>query len=298
MDGMPGPVIWQMSQLGGFNLRAALYARVSTEDQASEGFSIPAQLKRLNAYCKARGWNVGGEYVDSGFSGRETKRPAYQKMMDERDKWDVLVVLKMDRIHRNSRNFASMMDDLKEWGKEFNSTQESFDTTTAIGRFVMDIIQRIAQLESEQIGERVKIGMTQKVRKGKGYLGFGDPYGYKLADKKLMPIDVEIITVREIYHQYLSGRSLQEIADSLNSKSTPTKKGCRWRKETVSHILTNPLYCGLVKWDGIIKKAIHDPVVSIDVFNAVQTMMRDRTRNLDMCSSRPVLELTEGEAIG
>ena len=93
-------------------------------------------------------------------------------MMSEIEKWDVLVVLKMDRIHRNSINFTLMMNVLKDAGKEFNSMQESFDTTTAMGRFVMDIIQRIAQLESEQIGERVKVGMTQKAKKGKGLLGF------------------------------------------------------------------------------------------------------------------------------
>ncbi len=129
-------------------LRAAIYARVSTEDQAREGFSIAAQLKRLTSYCKAREWRVAGEYVDDGFSGRDTRRPQYQRMMSEKDQWDVLVVLKMDRIHRNSQNFTRMMDELTSWGKQFNSMQESFDTTTAIGRFVMDIIQRIAQLES------------------------------------------------------------------------------------------------------------------------------------------------------
>ncbi len=133
--------------------RAAIYSRVSTEDQAREGFSIAAQQKRLTAYCKARGWQITGEFVDDGFSGRNIDRPGYQSMMKGKKDWDVLVVLKMDRIHRNSRNFNQMMDELKESGKEFNSMQESFDTTTAIGRFVMDIIQRIAQLESEQIGK-------------------------------------------------------------------------------------------------------------------------------------------------
>src|SRR5512136_1831042 len=100
-------------------MRAAIYARVSTDDQAKEGFSIAAQLKRLNAYCKARSWQSIGEFVDDGFSGRDVKRPAYQRMMAKKDDWDVLVVLKMDRIHRNSRNFAIMMDNLRDWSKEF-----------------------------------------------------------------------------------------------------------------------------------------------------------------------------------
>lgn len=259
-------------------MKAALYARVSTEDQAKEGFSIPAQLKRLHAYCRARDWDVASEYVDNGMSGRDTRRAGYQRMMDERAEWDVLVVLKMDRIHRDSRNFAAMMDDLKKSGKEFISTQESFDTTTAIGRFVMDIIQRIAQLESEQIGERVKIGMSQKALKGRGYLGFGNPYGFKLDKGRLVPNDSEISTVREIYVRYLAGESLQVIADGLNSRGIPTKKGSHWRKETVSKILMNPLYCGKVRWDGMEWEGSHAAIVPIETYEKVQELIGFRRR--------------------
>jgi len=129
--------------------RVAIYARVSTEDQAKEGFSLDAQRERLSAFCRAQGWSVAKEYVDDGHSGRDVKRPAYQAMMTERDAWEKVLVIKMDRIHRNSRNFMEMMDDLRRWGKDFVSATESLDTSTAMGRFVMDIIQRIAQLESE-----------------------------------------------------------------------------------------------------------------------------------------------------
>jgi site-specific DNA recombinase len=259
-------------------MRAAIYARVSTEDQAKEGFSIAAQLKRLNAYCKARGWQVAGEYVDEGHSGREVRRPAYQRMMDDKENWNVLVVLKMDRIHRNSRNFAVMMDNLRDWGKEFNSMQESFDTTTAIGRFVMDTIQRIAQLESEQIGERVKMGMTQKAKKGNGYLGFGQPYGYNYQDKKLSIKDDEAAIVREIFITYLVGASLRDIVNSLNSRSIPAKKGGAWTKEAASNVLKNPLYCGYVRWDGILRKGQHLPVITVDQFNSTQIEIRMRAR--------------------
>jgi site-specific DNA recombinase len=261
------------------NMRAAIYSRVSTEDQAKEGFSIAAQSKRLNAYCKARGWSIAGEYIDDGHSGREVRRPAYQRMMGDKELWDVLVVLKMDRIHRNSRNFAVMMDNLRDWGKEFNSMQESFDTTTAIGRFVMDTIQRIAQLESEQIGERVKMGMTQKAKKGNGYLGFGEPYGYDYHDKKLLIKEYESAVVREIFITYLVGASIQDIVDMLNSRTIPAKKGGVWTKEAISNVLKNPLYCGYVRWDGIMRKGQHVPVVTVDQFNSTQIELRMRARN-------------------
>ncbi len=262
-------------------MRAALYARVSTEDQAKEGFSIPAQLKRLKAYCKARNWQTTSEYVDEGFSGRDIKRPAYERMMQEKNQWDVLVVLKMDRIHRNSRNFAQMMDSLNACEKEFNSMQEAFDTTTAIGRFVMDTIQRIAQLESEQIGERVKVGMAQKAKKGTGYLGFGQPFGYLYQDRSLSVIESEAEVVQTIHTLYLGGLSMQDIANHLDANNVNSKKGAGWSKEAVSNILHNPLYCGYVRWDGILRKGHHVPIISIETYNHVQTTMQGRVRSLD-----------------
>ncbi len=260
-------------------MRAAVYARVSTEDQAKEGFSIPAQLKRLNAYCKARNWLNVSQYVDEGFSGRDVKRPAYQRMMDEKDRWDVLVVLKMDRIHRNSRNFAQMMDSLNAWKKEFNSMQEAFDTTTAIGRFVMDTIQRIAQLESEQIGERVKVGMSQKAKKGVGYLGFGQPFGYLYQDRTLSVIESEAAVIQMIHSLYLAGLSMADIANHLDANNISSKTGAGWSKEAVSNILHNPLYCGYVRWDGILRKGHHVPIITIDTYNKVQEAMQQRIRS-------------------
>src|SRR3989475_7049641 len=195
----------------GAETRVAVYTRVSTEDQAKEGFSLDAQRERLEAYCKARGWQIAKSYVEDGHSGRDTKRPAYQRMMSERADWDTLLVIKMDRIHRNSRNFMEMMEDLETWGRNFVSATESFDTSTAMGRFVMDIIQRIAQLESEQIGERVKMGMTQKARVGPGILGFHPPLGYDVTEGRLVPIEAEAEVVREMFDLCLEGRTLEEI---------------------------------------------------------------------------------------
>ena len=269
-------------------MRAAIYARVSTDDQAREGFSIPAQLKRLNAFCKAKGWSVSGEYVDEGYSGRDVNRPQYQRMMSERGLWDVLLVLKMDRIHRNSRNFTQMMDDLNEWKKQFSSMQEKFDTTSAMGRFVMDIIQRIAQLESEQIGERVKIGMLQKAKEASGYLGSPDPYGYVIENGGLRAHDREAEVVPFIYHSYISGHSLDGIARDLNGRGIPSKKGGRWSKQTVSAILRNPLYCGYARWDGHLVPLGHTQLVSPSSFNLVQDMMEERRRNRQGASHRQV----------
>ena len=256
--------------------RVAIYTRVSTEDQAKEGFSLDAQLDKLRAYCKARGWEIAGEYVDDGYSGRNTKRPAYQRMMQEMDKWDGLLVIKMDRIHRNSKNFMIMMEQLRENNKEFISMTESLDTSTAMGRFVMDIIQRIAQLESEQIGERVYVGMEQKAKTNGGILGFNIPYGYDYVDGKLVINKDEAEIVKKIYQWYLEGHSMGEIAETLVKQDVPTKKQGFWAKKTVSTILKNPLYCGYLRWEKYINKGEHEPIIDVETYNEVQKIIKQK----------------------
>ena len=259
------------------HVRAAIYTRVSTEDQAKEGFSLDAQLEKLRAYCTARGWDIAGEYIDEGYSGRKTRRPAYTKMMEEIEKWDALLVIKMDRIHRNSKNFMLMMEDLNRKGKEFVSMMEALDTSTAMGRFVMDIIQRIAQLESEQIGERVYIGMEQKAKTNGGVLGFNIPYGYDYSNGKLCINTTEAQTVRNIYSWYLTGKSIGEISKMLNMAKLPTKKGGFWAKKTISTMLKNPVYCGYLHWEEYVNKSTHDPIISAQDFNNVQKLLAEKS---------------------
>src|SRR6266568_1717315 len=257
-------------------VRVAIYTRVSTEDQAKEGFSLDAQRERLQAYCLARDWAVAATYIDDGHSGRNTKRPAYQRMMAERDRWDALLVIKMDRIHRNARNFMEMMDDLLEWHKDFVSATESLDTSTAMGRFVMDIIQRIAQLESEQIGERVYMGMSQKAKTGPGILGFHAPLGYDLVESHLTPNEHDAVVVREIFDRCVGGQTLEEIADELNAEGHRTRRDTEWTAVKAHRILHNPVYAGFLRWDGFLRKAEHPGLVPVETFNEAQKRLRDR----------------------
>lgn len=257
-------------------VRAAIYTRVSTEDQAKEGFSLDAQLEKLRAYCTARGWSVAGEYVDDGYSGRKARRPAYIRMMEEQEKWDTLLVIKMDRIHRNSKNFMTMMEELGREGKEFVSMMESLDTSTAMGRFVMDIIQRIAQLESEQIGERVYIGMEQKAKTNGGMLGFNIPYGYDYVNGKLVENKTEALQVKKIYEMYLSGQSMKKIAKTFNDQGIPTKQNKKWGQQTVALILKNPLYYGFLHWEKYLNKGDYPPLIDQNIFTEVQGIIKKR----------------------
>ncbi len=260
-------------------VKTAIYTRVSTEDQAQEGFSLSAQYERLFAYCNAQGWEVYKIFQDEGYSGRNIKRPAYQEMLKDREHWDMILVLKMDRIHRNSRNFMEMMDNLRQWGKEFSSMLESLDTSTAMGRFVVDIIQRIAQLESEQIGERVYTGMKQKARTAKGILGSRIPYGYKLENGNYKIVEAESVIVKEIFDKCLDDKSLAEIAKELNEMSKKTREGKAWSVWNVRYILHNPIYAGYLRWDGVINKWINPPIITNEMFNQVQERLYQRSKS-------------------
>jgi DNA invertase Pin-like site-specific DNA recombinase len=257
-------------------VRAAIYTRVSTEDQAKEGFSLDAQLEKLRAYCTARGWDIAGEYVDEGYSGRKTRRPAYTRMMEDIEKWDALLVIKMDRIHRNSKNFMLMMEDLGKKGKEFVSMMESLDTSTAMGRFVMDIIQRIAQLESEQIGERVYIGMEQKAKTNSGMLGFNIPYGYDYVNGKLVENKTESPQIKRIFEIYLAGQSMEKIAELFNQEGIPSKQNKKWGPHTIAIILKNPLYYGFLHWEKYLNKGDYPPLIDQNTFIAVQATIKKR----------------------
>lgn len=271
--------------------RVALYTRVSTEDQAKEGFSLDAQMERLRFYAKAQGWDVAGEYVDEGHSGRTTKRPQYTRMMEEIGRWDTLLVLKMDRIHRNSRNFMAMMDQLRKAKKEFASVTESLDTSTAMGRFVMDIIQRIAQLESDQIGERTFTGMAEKARQQGGNLGKPAPFGYVYGpDRVLQPVAEEAALVARLFERFAAGEGKQELAAWMNQVGRPGRRGRAWTRHSIDDVLRNPTYAGALGWEGRLQPDRHPAIVPPEVFAAVQARIRvssPKARTYDLASAAP-----------
>ncbi len=266
-------------------MRAAIYVRVSTEEQAAEGYSIDAQKELLQDYCLVEGWDVAGVYEDDGFSGRNDKRPAYRRMMAEMDSWDLILVIKMDRIHRNSRNFMNMMEVLDRHGKMFVSQSESLDTTNALGRFVVDMIQRLAQLESEQIGERTHMGMREKAEtldnatEGKRTMGFTPPFGYRLEDGALKEDEDELPVVKRMFDEYAEGRTVDEICWSLNREGILTRRGNPWNKRNMSTILHNPVYAGFMRWEDVLIRHPAAVAVTSEEFNAVQELMASRVRD-------------------
>lgn len=246
----------------------AIYTRVSTEEQATGGFSLDAQLDRLRSVCKAKEWNIAGEYVDGGYSGRNTRRPAYQKMFEEINLWDGILILKMDRIHRSVKNALAMFEQLEKQNKHFISFSENIDTSTAMGRAMMTITLVFAQLESEQIGERVSFGLLQKVKESKQFMGHKTPFGYEwnLKKNKFIPIPAELDIVKKVFQMYIDGFTMRQIGKKVGKANT-----------TVKYYLHNCFYAGLERWCNHFRKIPDlEPIISIETFNKVQQLLRDR----------------------
>lgn len=253
--------------------KVALYTRVSTIEQSKEGFSLENQIEKLRSYCIAKDWTIVKEYQDGGYSGRNTKRPNYNQMLQDLSKFDAIVVYKMDRIHRNQKNFIAMMGELRKHNKEFISMQESFDTSTAMGRFVMNILQLIAQLESEQIGERVAVAMETKAKDlTAGFIGHRTAYGYTWDNKKEIfkedPEKLEI--VKKAFDLYINGKSFREISKILNKADT-----------TIRYYLNNIFYAGYERYCHYFKKINNGfkPIISPETWNTTQIEMRSRARS-------------------
>jgi site-specific DNA recombinase len=247
------------------------YLRVSTEDQAREGFSLDAQRARIRAYCSAKGYTLLRDFVDDGFSGRTTNRPAFRDLMRSvrdgvpadggNERVDAVVVARFDRLNRNLYDFLATQREMQRHKVHFASVDETVDTRGPFGRFFVQVIAAFAELESGIIGERVRHGMRQKALQG-GFNGMSAPFGYDVRAGGLALIEEEAATVRRICAWRQRGRSFAWIAEALNRDGIPTKKGKAWTKRQLFRIVHNPLYRGSLHWEGIVTARTHPAIVA------------------------------------
>lgn len=145
--------------MSSFIVRAAIYVRVSTEEQAEHGISIPAQKSRLISYCKTQGWEIYDFFIDSGYSGKNLERPAMQRLIEDarNRKFNTALVLKLDRLSRRQKDVLCLLEDIFEPNNiGFKSATESFDTTTPFGKAALGMMAVFTQLERETIIERIR----------------------------------------------------------------------------------------------------------------------------------------------
>ena len=177
-------------------MRVALYPRVSTLEQARDGYSINEQTERMTKYCEAKGWVVHKIYTDAGYSGADTDRPGLQSLIKdaENNKIDAVLVYKLDRLSRSQKDTLTLIEDVfLPNDVDFISMTENLDTSTPFGRAMVGILSVFAQLEREQIKERMEVGKIGRAKEGKWCGSRYVPIGYRVENDELVIHEYEAI---------------------------------------------------------------------------------------------------------
>lgn len=248
---------------------AAIYIRVSTEDQAKHGISLDAQQEALQNYCKALGYEVFKLYKDEGISAKDIKgRPEMVQLLKDAElrKFQAIFIYKLDRFSRSLMDLVTTIEKLKEWNIDFVSLQDKIETTSASGKLMFHIISAFAEFERNVTSERTKFAMGKKARDGD--IITRAPLGYKIENKQLIPGEHSYV-VQEIYQDFLNNQiSLTQLSKKYSLSVNGLKK-----------VLTNYTYLGKVKFDGQIIQGKHQPLLSSTLFNQVQDKLKKILKN-------------------
>lgn len=270
--------------------KVALYVRVSTTSQLEEGYSVEEQKAKLESYCDIKDWHIYKVYTDGGFSGSTTERPALEQLIkDAQSKlFDTVLVYKLDRLSRSQKDTLYLIEDIfLKNNIEFVSLLENFDTSTPFGRAVIGLLSVFAQLEREQIKERMQLGKLGRAKAGKSMMWAKTSYGYNY-DKETGSMTVneyEALAVKEIYSSYLAGMSITKLRDKINEEY-PKKPA--WSYRTIRGILSNPVYCGLNQYKGQTFQGTHKPIISIVDFEQTQRELAKRQQTAkELSNPRP-----------
>ena len=220
-----------------------LYLRVSTEDQAREGFSLPEQKERLETFCKFKGYEIVDYYEDAGISAKTGNyRPEFERLKEDikSKRINTIIALKLDRITRSIFDWEKLMTFLDENDAYIDCANDEVNTTNANGKMVSRLLMSVSQNEIERTSERTKVGLAGAIKQG--HLPSQAPLGYKHENKKLViDYSTKDVVVR-IFDLYYNGNSYQTISNILNEEQVLGKTN--WRDSTITAILENEVYKG------------------------------------------------------
>lgn len=278
--------------------RCAIYTRKSTEEGLEQEFnSLDAQREACSAYVKSQaslGWRqIAEHYDDGGISGGTMERPALQRLLADiaAGKVDIVVVYKIDRLTRSLIDFSRIVEIFDSRSASFVSVTQQFNTTTSMGRLMLNVLLSFAQFEREVTAERIRDKVAASKKRGM-WMGGTVPLGYCVENKKLMIEDDAATEVRRLFRRYLEIGSVPALARELNDESVtagavpsllhadtgqgrrpPTKKV---GKGKLYYILSNPIYTGRIRHRGAIHQGEHDAIIDDDLFEAVQARLAEQ----------------------
>ena len=262
---------------------AGLYIRVSTEDQAREGFSLPEQEKRLRAMCEYKGYEIYKVYEDAGISAKTgNSRPGFEELLqDIRDKkCNTIVVLKLDRLTRSVFDWQKIIRFLEENDAYLDCANDDINTTNANGKMISRILTSVSQNEIERTSERTKFGMVGAIKEG--HIPHKAPFGYKHVNKKLIPNEATKDQVIRIFNLYYQGNSYQTISNLYNKEKVFGKTN--WKDSTILKIIENPIYKGDFIHGKRTKNPTYyedvvEPLISKELWEECQVQKKKNSRN-------------------
>lgn len=259
-------------------IAVAIYTRVSTQEQATDGYSIGEQKERLEKYTEAHDWIIYKVYTDPGFSGGSTERPGLQQLIRDaqRKKFDKVVVYKLDRLSRSQKDTLFLIEDvfLKN-DVDFVSMTENFDTSTPLGRAMIGILSVFAQLEREQIKERMQVGLDGRAKEGYFHGGGFAPIGYDYIDGELVINEYEALQIRKIYELAETGLPVYSVYKYMRDHNYSHKHG-KWTDSAVRSCLTSIIYTGKIRWKGELYPGRHQAIIDEETFNNMQNHILNR----------------------
>jgi site-specific DNA recombinase len=263
--------------------KCGLYLRVSTEDQAREGFSLPEQKERLEMFCKFNGYEIVDYYEDAGISAKTGNyRPEFERLKNDikSKRINTLVALKLDRITRSIFDWENLMTFLDENDAYLNCVNDEINTTNANGKMISRLLMSVSQNEIERTSERTKVGMAGAIKNG--HLPSKAPLGYKHIDKKLViDYSTKDIIVR-IFDLYYNGCSYQKISSIFNKEKVLGKKN--WRDSTIVNIIENEVYKGDFVHGKKTKHPTYyenvvEPIISKELWDDCQVQKKKNSRS-------------------
>ena len=269
--------------------RCAVYCRVSSDERLDQEFnSIDAQKDAGHAFIasqRSEGWiPVANDYDDPGFSGGNTERPALKRLMAdiEAGRIDIVVVYKIDRLTRSLADFSKMVEVFERRGVSFVSVTQQFNTTTSMGRLMLNVLLSFAQFEREVTGERIRDKIAAAKKKGM-WMGGVPTIGYDVVNRQLVVNPAEAAVVRRIFEEMLTIGSPTQIAARLTAEGITTKAwttqdgrvrtGTRIDKKYIHKVLRNRIYLGELSNRGQWYPGVHEPIIERELWDRVHAVL-------------------------
>lgn len=303
-----------MSEVLKRRMRCAVYTRKSTDEGLDQEYnSIDAQRDAGHAYIasqRAEGWiPVADDYDDPAFSGGNMERPALRRLMADIEvgKIDVVVIYKIDRLTRSLADFSKMVEVFERYGVSFVSVTQQFNTTTSMGRLMLNILLSFAQFEREVTGERIRDKIAASKRKGM-WMGGVPPLGYDVANRRLVANEQEAKLIRHIFRRFVELGSATMLVrelklDGATSKSWVTqdgkiREGKPIDKGLIYKILNNRTYLGELRHKEQWYQAEHPALVDRDIWESAQTILSSNGRVRGNATRAKVPYLLKGIVFG